>query len=375
MTRWLLISGDFTPLGGMDRANHALARTLSRRADTELHIVAHRVWDDVASGPHTRVHLVRRPAGSHLLGAPLLAAAGAREARRLAGAHVVANGGNADAGDVCWVHYVHAGHAPVTSGVRRTVQSRVAHRYYESRERRALQRARLVICNSARSASDVTGRLDVDPSRVRVIYYGSDPAEFSPVDAPARAAARRALGWPEDRLVAVFVGALGDRRKGFDRLLEAWQFLCLDSGWDVDLAVAGGGSEARAWQRRAAESRARQHVRFVGFRRDIATIVAASDLMVHPARYEAYGLGVHEAICRGLPAIVSASAGIAELYPQELARFLIEDVENASEIADRVHRWRWDVADAAARVRPLSERLRSRSWDDMAAEVIAAVEA
>ena len=39
--------------------------------------------------------------------------------------------------------------------------------------------------------------------------------------------------------------------------------------------------------------------------------------MVHPARYEAYGLGVHEAICRGLPAIVSAGAGIAELYPAD----------------------------------------------------------
>ncbi len=31
MKRWVLAAGDFTPLGGMDRANHALARYLARR--------------------------------------------------------------------------------------------------------------------------------------------------------------------------------------------------------------------------------------------------------------------------------------------------------------------------------------------------------
>lgn len=31
MTPWLLVAGDLTPLGGMDAANHALARYLGRR--------------------------------------------------------------------------------------------------------------------------------------------------------------------------------------------------------------------------------------------------------------------------------------------------------------------------------------------------------
>jgi hypothetical protein len=42
MTRWVLASGDFAPLGGMDRANHALARHLAG-AGREVHLVAHRV--------------------------------------------------------------------------------------------------------------------------------------------------------------------------------------------------------------------------------------------------------------------------------------------------------------------------------------------
>jgi glycosyltransferase involved in cell wall biosynthesis len=173
--------------------------------------------------------------------------------------------------------------------------------------------------------------------------------------------------------MAVFIGALGDRRKGFDRLLEAWRCLCGDAGWDVGLAVVGAGSELEAWRRRAIDGGVDRHVTFLGFRSDVPRILAASDLLVHPARYEAYGLGVHEAICRGLPAIVSASAGIAELYPADLHDWLIADVEDAREIADRVRRWRTGLEAAATRVRPFSERLRARSWATMAAEFQQAV--
>jgi hypothetical protein len=47
MTEWLMIAGDFTPLGGMDRANHALAMHLARGSGSVMHIVAHRVWPDL----------------------------------------------------------------------------------------------------------------------------------------------------------------------------------------------------------------------------------------------------------------------------------------------------------------------------------------
>jgi glycosyltransferase involved in cell wall biosynthesis len=369
MTDWLLIAGDFTPLGGMDRANHALATALAARRAGTVHLVAHRVWPDLASQSAIHVSHVARPFGSHLLGAPLLAQAGERSARRLgSSARVVANGGNADTGDVSWVHYVHAAHEPVANGIRRRVQSRAAHRYDTQRERTALARARRVICNSERTARDVRERVGVEASRVRVVYYGSDPAQFPPIGAHERLAARRDLGWPADRPVAVFVGALGDRRKGFDRLLEAWQRLCEDRSWDVTLAVVGAGSELDAWRRRTIDAKIDGHVTFLGFRTDVPRVLAAADLLIHPARYEAYGLGVHEAICRGLPAIVSARAGIAELYPADLRGWLIDDVEDEQEIAERVRRWRGESAAAPDRVRAFSERLRARTWADMAVE-------
>jgi glycosyltransferase involved in cell wall biosynthesis len=372
MTSWLLISGDFTPLGGMDRANHALAVHLALRPDSRVHLVTHRAWPDLEGRSAVRVHRVARPAGSHLLGAPLLAASGQRWARRLQTERprVVANGGNADVGDISWVHYVHAAYTPAAAGpATRRFRARATHQYFVGRERAALPRARLVICNSRRTACDVVERLGVPDDRVRTVYYGADAAELSPVSAAEREQARAALGWAGGRRTALFVGALGDRRKGFDRLFDAWSRLLADPAWDVDLVAAGEGTELAPWRRRAAPFEGR--VRLLGFRTDVPRLLAASDLLVHPARYEAYGLGVHEAICRGVPAIVSAEAGVAEHYPSDLRELLLRDVEDVDELCRDLRRWRADPDAVAARVKPFSDRLRSRSWDDMAAEIVA----
>ena len=365
--RFILIAGDFTPLGGMDRANHALAAFLARRGD-DVTLVTHRAWPDLAA-LGAKVVTVPRPLGSHLLGAPLLSAAGERAARHAApGTRVIANGGNADTGDVVWVHYLHAAHSsPAAGGWLRRQRVARANALYLANERAAIPRARVVICNSRRTARDVHRAYNLPVERLHVVYYWCDAGTFSAVTPEQRAAARRALGW-NAQPVALFVGTLGDYRKGFDRLFEAWTILTRDAGWDVALAVAGAGAEL-GWQSRAVAAGLRD-VRFLGFRHDIADVMAASDVVVHPARYEAYGLGVHEALCRAVPALVSRHAGVAEVYPEDLRDLLIDDVESAEEIAERLKRWRNGSAAVASRVAEFSNRLRSRSWDDMSAEFV-----
>lgn len=350
----------------MDRANHALASFLLRHG-ADVTLVTHRAWPDVAAA--ARVIDVPRPLGSHLIGAPLLAKAGQREARQAAaGTRVIANGGNTDTRDIVWAHYLHAAYQPAPTGnwMRRQRVTR-ANAWYLARERTALPKARIVICNSRRTARDVQHAYNVPVDRIRVVHYGSDPTTFSAVTSEQRALARRALGW-DSRPVALFVGALGDNRKGFDRLFEAWRTLSVDAPWDVALAVAGTGANL-GWQARATRDAIR-NIRFLGFRTDIAQVMAASDVLVHPARYEAYGLGVHEAICRGLPAIVAKDAGVAELYPEDLRGLLIDDVESADEIAARLRQWRESAGELSSRAAAFGTRLRVRTWDVMAAELV-----
>jgi glycosyltransferase involved in cell wall biosynthesis len=175
--------------------------------------------------------------------------------------------------------------------------------------------------------------------------------------------------------VALFIGALGDRRKGFDALFDAWRTLAGDPAWDVDLIAAGTGAERAAWEARARREGLGETIRLLGFRTDVASIIAAADVLVHPARYEAYGLGVHEALCRGIPAIVTASAGVAERYPAALKELLVPDPPDAAQLAARLRRWRSEADVWPARMAPFAAALRSRSWDDMAAEIAAWMEA
>jgi glycosyltransferase involved in cell wall biosynthesis len=352
---WILVAGDFTPLGGMDRANHALAMHLAADRREEVHLVGHRAWEDLTSQPNVTLHRIWRPLGSHTLGKPLLAALGRRRVGSLAGngARVIVNGGNCPWPDVNWVHYVHA------------VQGTAGD---QADERIALSRARLIICNSRRTRDDVVERVGVPAAKAHVVYYGAG-TEFQPADPAQRTRARRALGLDGDRLGALFIGALGDRRKGFDTLFASWTELCRDSSWDVDLIVVGTGRELPAWRERVRGAGLDSRVRFLGFRKDVPDIIAGADVLVHPARYEAYGLGVQEALSAGLPALVTASSGIAERYPPDLEPLLIRDPEDACGLADGVLNWRRESDRWRERTAPFAAALRARTWQTMAAEI------
>ena len=109
-------------LGGMDAANHALARYLAARG--EVHLVTHRAWPDLASLPSVTVHRVWRPFEWNVIGSALLARRGAEVWRRLASrqARAIVNGGNCPIRGANWVHYLHAAYRPTTAGsiIRRT---------------------------------------------------------------------------------------------------------------------------------------------------------------------------------------------------------------------------------------------------------------
>jgi glycosyltransferase involved in cell wall biosynthesis len=375
MTRWALAAGDFTPQGGMDRANHALARYLAQ-SGRDVHLVAHRVWPDLASLPAVTVHHVPRPLGAHLLGAPLLSLAASWTAGRVGpSTHLLSNGGNTRWVAPTWVHYLHAAYAPVVAaGARARLTAALGRRRNLAREAETIARAPAIICNSARTAADVRTAFPAAAARVHVVYYGVDPDQFSEVTAAARREARRALGMQPESPAAIFIGALGDRRKGFDVLFEAWQRLCADPAWDVTLMVVGVGAEADAWESRAAAAGLGRRLSFLHFRPDVPLILAAADVMVHPSRYEAYGLGVHEALCRGLPAIVSANAGVAERLTEDLRPLTLPDPLRSDDLIARLWLWRRDVAAWRARAQAAGDLLRRRTWDHMAADIAGIVE-
>jgi glycosyltransferase involved in cell wall biosynthesis len=376
---WVLISGDFRRGGGMDRANLELALYLAEEKRVPVHLVSHFVENHLAQHPLVTWHRIPRPVGLHMVGERILNTRGRFICQTICDRHpearVIVNGGNCVWPGINWAHYVHHVWDPENPNAPWWFRSKdwLHHKLAKRDERAAFEIAQFVITNSEVTRQHVMCCFGLRPDCVRTVYLGSDPnwGEVTPLE---RREARSALGIPESQVVALFVGALGfDRRKGFDLLLEAWVRLQADHGWDVDLMAAGGGAVS-AWQRRIDRAGLGNRIRLCGFSTRVRQLLAAADLLVSPARYEAYGLNVQEALCRGIPALISNSAGIAERYSADLAPMLIPDPENVSDLIARLRAWRRSPEEWKTRFQPLGRLLRSHTWRDMASEITGELE-
>lgn len=371
MKSYLLVTGDFVKTGGMDRANFALADYLARQGE-QVHLVAHRVASELLAYSNVKFHRVPKLGNSYLLSSPLLNWMGRNLAQRLSanGGIVLVNGGNCQWPDMNWVHYVHAAYQPNNkAGLLRQFKGSVSRQMFLDAEKKALNSARVIIVNSDRTKQDLIEKLAIPEQKLHTVYYGIDPQVFYPAIPEERIALRQQLGWPEEKAIVVFIGALSDRRKGFDTLFTAWQQLCNLPVWDAELVVIGVGAELPLWQRRAADAGI-SNIHFLGFRADVPKLLQAADCLVAPTRYEAYGLGVQEALCCGIPAIVSANAGVAERYPKELQDLLIPNPDDAVDLAALLLKWQSHQDHYSKLAFSFSLELRNSTWDDMAKKIL-----
>jgi len=360
----------------MERANAAFAKYLTE-IGASVHLVSYRIEPSLAIHPMVTAREIPMLAGSATLGIWRLDRIGRRIASELKArepeTRVVVNGTNCDWPDINWIHYVHHAWnarveaAPLWYKARTMAERQINLR----RERRILPRARILIANSERTRNDLLTHLQVSAERVRTIYLGTDD-DWREMTVARRDEARLRFGQPPEVPLVIFVGAMGyDLRKGFDTLWRAWQELCANPDWDARLIVAGGGRRVKSWRQRVANSGLSWRVQIIGFVEKVSDLIAAADLLVSPVRYEAYGLNVQEALCCGVPAIVSASAGVAEQYSNELQELLLSNPDDPHELAARMSNWRARMDTFKSLTAPVAERLRSHNWRDMAAQIVA----
>jgi UDP-glucose:(heptosyl)LPS alpha-1,3-glucosyltransferase len=152
-----------------------------------------------------------------------------------------------------------------------------------------------------------------------------------PQRAARRAAARARLAVAPDQPLLLCV-ASNFRHKGLDRTLRA--MAQLPPGWRqrARLAVAGAGAAA-PFRRLAARLSLDGQVRFLGARDDVPELLSAADLLVHPARREAAGLVLLEAMVAGLPVLTTAVCGHAPLVRQHGMGQVLPPQAGAAELA------------------------------------------
>ena len=358
----------------MDRANLALAEVLLEEG-RDVYLVGHNISPELLANSRVHATVVRRPVGV-LLAEGSLKGAGMRVAtevtRRWPSARVVVNGGNCPWPDINWVHSVHAAwprfdaQAPLWFRTKSRINKQKARRD----ELHALSMAKLVIANSQRTKRDLMA-VGIPAEKIHVVYLGSEPG-WRPPTPDERVQARRLFDLPRDAAVVSFVGGLGyDRNKGFDTLLAAWREANLHN---AALVAAGAGRGFIHWRREIERMGLQGCVRLLGFTDRIGDLLNASDLFVSPVRYEAFGMNVLEALCRGVPSIVSNNAGAAELYPERLARWLLRDPDDASALAQMLMRWRDAIDRTRSDFAGFAAQLSSETMRDAAATIIAAAE-
>jgi glycosyltransferase involved in cell wall biosynthesis len=147
------------------------------------------------------------------------------------------------------------------------------------------------------------------------LYCGFDPVRFNGDARHAKEAICREFAWPADARIILSVGRLdvsddlahpqNHKNSGFSLAVA---LACLRRDARVRMLFAGATSPAQAaLQARIDAAGATGKIVFAGIRDDIATLMAAGDLLLFPSRGEGLGMAAVEAQAAGLPVLASTA--------------------------------------------------------------------
>jgi teichuronic acid biosynthesis glycosyltransferase TuaC len=254
---------------------------------------------------------------------------------------------------------------PFTITIRGSERIHAQHKFRRLSIRWALQRAGRVIA-VAESLKKFAIDLGVDASRVVVIPNGVDTNIFHPRD---RASGRPEYGLSSAAKLIVSAGHL-IQLKGHHRIIDALREL-VDSGIDVELAIAGGAGRAEnyepALRKRVVEHGLETRVKLLGHlnQEALANLISAADVFCLASRSEGWPNVVHEALACGTPVVATNVGGVPEMIPSEQYGIIVP-VDDAGALTSALSRSllvSWDH-------KLIASWGQSRSWDQVASEVL-----
>jgi glycosyltransferase involved in cell wall biosynthesis len=212
----------------------------------------------------------------------------------------------------------------------------------------------LAIAVSKSTADFVVDARKVPREKVRVVYLGVPLDEFSrPRSSAEIAAARHDLGIRPDEFAVGTVTRLHES-KGNVYLVDAAARV-VSERHAARFFLVGEGPLLPSLQAQAERLGLGDRFVFVGFRREVATVMSAFDLQVFPSLWEGTPLTGFEALAMGKPIVATDADGLLDIFTDG-REALIVPKRNAGALADKIV-WMIDHGDdrerfaAAARVR------------------------
>jgi UDP-glucose:(heptosyl)LPS alpha-1,3-glucosyltransferase len=193
----------------------------------------------------------------------------------------------------------------------------------EAIERKTFKKGnyKFVISNSYQCEKSLIEAYDIPPDRIRTIHNGVDIDRFNDnCRHSSGLALRRECGFNESNLVYIFLGN-GFKRKGLDRLLDAFAKTQLMQP-ESRLLIVGHDKKQRDYEQHAQTLGIADKACFLGKRNNPELCFNAADVYVMPTRYDAFGYSALESLACGLPTIVTDSAGAAEVMDSTVSRVI-----------------------------------------------------
>jgi glycosyltransferase involved in cell wall biosynthesis len=181
-------------------------------------------------------------------------------------------------------------------------------RHHAIAERLLMAGTDCVIASAASVKTFYVDQIRAEPSRVEVIYNAVD---FGMLRATAsREMIRSRITVPATALVATVIARLTEQ-KGHGVLFEA--LASTPALQSLHLVVVGDGPLRASLEAQAARAGLSPRVHFLGARRDLGDLLAASDMFVLPSLWEGLPLSLVLAMGAGLPIVSTTVAGIPEV--------------------------------------------------------------
>ena len=167
--------------------------------------------------------------------------------------------------------------------------------------------------------------------KYHLIPLGFDLQGFAAIDDRARAAARHELKISSDAPVVTTVGRLTAIKDQAKLLTIAREIA--NHRPDVVILIVGDGELRNQLEAKAAALRLTGNVRFLGWRRDLATIYAATDVFALTSRNEGTPVALIEAMASGVPGVATNVGGVPTVIADSSMGVLTELDDDAAFVA------------------------------------------
>jgi glycosyltransferase involved in cell wall biosynthesis len=165
------------------------------------------------------------------------------------------------------------------------------------------------------------------PSRMLTVHNGIEVERFARDARASRALLARDLDIPDSARIVATVSVLRPG-KGIEVLLAAIPRVVAEVP-DACFVIIGDGPMRETWTKRAQELGVTQHIRWAGYRNDVAALLAGCELFVLPSLDDAFPTVLLEALAAGVPIVATDVGGIPEIVDTNVGRLVPANDPNA----------------------------------------------